>query len=200
MIINRINPKKGIAIIITLSCLMIFSAGAAFASSGGDGHVVTAKTWQSTDTQRVMNFVVLAALLIVVLRKPVSAALNGRIETIRKDLSDLEKARVDAENDLKEFETKIATLEKEAELILNQYKVQGEAVRDKILDEAKKSAEKLKDQARKNIEHEFKAAKQLLQEELMEEALVKAEALIRSSITDKDQDQLVEEYLKKVVA
>jgi F-type H+-transporting ATPase subunit b len=136
----------------------------------------------------------------VVLRKPVSAALNGRIETIRKDLSDLEKARVDAENDLKEFETKIATLEKEAELILNQYKVQGEAVRDKILDEAKKSAEKLKDQARKNIEHEFKAAKQLLQEELMEEALVKAEALIRSSITDKDQDQLVEEYLKKVVA
>jgi F-type H+-transporting ATPase subunit b len=39
-----------------------------------------------------------------------------------------------------------------------------------------------------------------LQAEVLDEALSKAEALIRSSVTGDDQERLVDEYLEKVVA
>ena len=55
-------------------------------------------------------------------------------------------------------------------------------------------------QAKRNIEHEFKAAKAKLQEEILEKALAKAEALVKDKITSDDQDRLVDDYLDKVVA
>ncbi|MCK4467949.1 MAG: hypothetical protein KAU60_06310, partial [Desulfobacterales bacterium] len=61
-------------------------------------------------------------------------------------------------------------------------------------------AVKLEEQAKRNIEHEFKQAKSKLQEEISEKALLKAEEIIKSTITTEDQDRLVDEYLEKVVA
>ena len=69
-----------------------------------------------------------------------------------------------------------------------------------ILKEAEASAEKLQVQARRNIEHEFAQAKLELQKEIFEKSLVKAEDIIRSKFTGKDQNRIVDEYLKKVVA
>jgi F-type H+-transporting ATPase subunit b len=68
------------------------------------------------------------------------------------------------------------------------------------LKEAETSAEKLKDQARRNIDHEFEQAKSLLQAEIFETSLAKAEEIIKNKISKDDQDRIVDEYLKKVVA
>ena len=61
-------------------------------------------------------------------------------------------------------------------------------------------AAKLEAMAKRNIEQEFKAAKTKLQQEIAEKAMIKAEELIKASISSDDQDKLVDEYLKKVVA
>ena len=66
--------------------------------------------------------------------------------------------------------------------------------------EAESSAEKLKAQARRNIEHEFEQAKLKLQEEIFETSLEKAEEIIKNKFSEDDQDRIVDEYLKKVVA
>lgn len=183
--------------ICLLTVFFILTAGiaCAFASEhGGQKH------WTTDDWIRVMNFAVLAGALFFILKKPVADALNGRIEKIKTQLEDLEAQKLNAEKTLAEYESKIATLEDEVANIEAQYREQGEAAKQKILEAAKNSADKLEAQAKRNIENEFQRAKQELQAEIMTKALEKAEELVKKSISAEDQDQLVDEYLKKVVA
>ncbi len=182
-----------------LFAALTLTAGAAFASSGGGGHVVESKHWLTTDTARVLNFAVLMSLLVFVLRKPVSNALSGRVESIRNELDTLETQKVDAEKALAEYKTKIVTLESEVDAILAQYKEQGDAAKKRICAEAELYAAKLEEQARRNIDHEFNAARADLKAEIMALALEKAEELIQEKINADDQDKLVDDYLTKVV-
>lgn len=190
--------RKFIAVLFFLALLLgVFSISAALGASGGEGG---SKSWSSTDTFRVMNFAVLVIVLVYLLRKPLSQALSSRIKVIKDQLEDLEARKGEAEKKLAEYNEKLARLEKEAEKIVAEYINQGNEARERILKEAESSAEKLKVQARRNIEHEFKQAKQKLQEEILETSLQKAEEILKNKISDDDQDRIVDEYLKKVVA
>ncbi|MFZ5569174.1 MAG: hypothetical protein ACOZF0_02130 [Thermodesulfobacteriota bacterium] len=172
------------------------------AEHGGSSHGESSgvKHWATTDTARVMNFVVLAAVLFLVLRKPLSQSLNGRIKGIQNQLEELEAKKKAAEKKLAEYDRQIQLLDQEAEKIVAEFVRQGEESKKRILEESKKAAEKLEEQARRTIAHEFQQAKMQLRTELLEKSLAKAEALIQSKITSKDQDRLVDEYLDKVVA
>jgi F-type H+-transporting ATPase subunit b len=156
--------------------------------------------WGITDWYRVMNFTVLVVGLYWLLRKPVAQALNGRIQKIAGELEDLETRKKAVEKELAEYDQRLATLDKEAERIIEEYQRQGQEAKARILKEAEAAAEKLKEQARKNIEHEFKQARLALQQNVAEKALARAEQLIAEKISSEDQDRLVDEYLDKVVA
>lgn len=200
---NHFRSKRLIVLQILTVFFFVVLASAALASSGeghSAAHTVVAKHWTGKDWERVMNFAVLAIALFFAVRRPVADALNNRITTIKNQLEELESKKVDAANKLADYEKKIATLDAEAKQILAQYQEQGEAAKNRILEKAAASAEKMEEQAKRNIENEFNAAKQKLQTEMMALALEKAEELIKKSISTEDQDHLIDEYLKKVVA
>ncbi len=180
-----------------LLLLLCLSLGTALAASGEGGG---GKGWVATDTYRVMNFVVLLVALIFVLRKPISQALSSRVKTIKEQLESLETQKAEAEKKLAQYNEKLSQLENEAEKIVQGYIQQGNEAKAKILKEAEATAEKLQLQAKRNIEHEFSKARQELQKEVVEKSLVKAEEMLKQTITDTDQDKLVNEYLDKVVA
>ncbi len=186
--------------VLLLTVLLCFSAGGIAAGSSGGGHEGEPKGWVATDTYRVMNFVVLAVALFFVLRKPVSQALNSRIDGIREHLSELEARREKAEKDLAGYRARLDALEQEAEKIVAEYVRQGNEARERILREAESAAAKLEEQAQRNIEYEFRQIRMSLQDEILEKALGKAEEMLKAGITDEDQDRLVDEYLEKVVA
>lgn len=189
--------KKG-SMVIGITTLALFCVvGIVLASSGEAGGT---KGWVATDTYRVMNFTVLAVGLFLVMRKPVSKALNARIKGIEEQLVDLETKKKEAEKQLAAYNEKFATLEQEADKLIDEYIRQGNEAKERILAEAQAAAEKLEEQARRNIEHEFKQTKLKLQEEILVKALAKAEELIKSKISAQDHEKLVEEYLEKVVA
>jgi F-type H+-transporting ATPase subunit b len=119
---------------------------------------------------------------------------------IREQLDDLEAQKAEAEKQLAAYNEKLAQLEQEAEKIVDDYVRQGNEAKARILKEAEAAAEKLQAQARRNIEHEFEQAKLDLQKEIFEKSLVKAEEIIRNKISNEDQDRIVDDYLKKVVA
>ncbi len=196
-----IRLKRCAAIMLFVSVLLLFFAGAVFCSSGGEGGQKGGpKGWVATDTYRVMNFVVLAAGLFLLLRKPASGALNDRIKGIKEQLSELESKKAEAEKKLAQYNDKLALLNKDAEKIIAEQIKQGNEAKNRIVEAAGTAALKLEEQAHRNIEHEFKQARLKLQEEVVEKALIKAEGIIKSKITGKDQEQLVSEYLEKVVA
>lgn len=196
--INQKNliVQKGLTVMVIMTVLLFCFVGTTIASSEGNG----GKGWVKTDTYKVMNFGVLAIGLFLILRKPVSQALDSRIKGIKDQLSELETKKKEAEKELVKYNERFSLLEQEAEELVEEYIRQGNEAKARIIEEAKKAAEKLEEQARRNIENEFKKAKIKLQQDTLEKALVNAETLIKNKITAQDQDKLVDEYLEKVVA
>lgn len=192
---SLIKSRTFLAVVIML--LLFLFSGVVTASGGGEGK---SKGWVATDTYKVMNFSVLAIGLFILLRKPVSQALNDRIKGIKEQLSELEEKKEAAEKKLAEYNEKFLKLDREAEQIVAEYITQGNEAKARILKEAESAAIKLEEQAKKNIANEFKKAKSKLHEEILEQALVQAEDIIQNKITSKDQNKLVDEYLEKVVA
>jgi F-type H+-transporting ATPase subunit b len=210
------RPSKSIHSLIVLAVFaaMIGIGPACASSAGGEQHGAAAEQahggegghggggihWQATDWFRVMNFAVLAIGLYLLLRKPASQALSGRIKGIKEELAELEARKASVEKQLSDYNQKLTSLDKEAEQIISEYVRQGEESKARILKEAELAAEKLKEQAQKNIAHEFKQAKLELQAEIVEKALAKAESIIQKKISAEDQNRLVDDYLQKVVA
>ena len=199
---RKYNKKKLLAVLILFAAaLLVCNIGAALASGGEDGHGEAApKGWVATDTYRVMNFSVLFIALFFLLKKPVSNALNARITGIKEQLEELEAKKTEAEKQLAEYNERLSLLDKEAEGLIAEYIKQGEEAKVRIIEAAESTAEKLEEQAKRHIEHEFEQAREELQTEIMQKALVKAEEIITTKISNEDQDRLVDEYLEKVVA
>jgi len=200
------NSKKrwirtGSWTLVILAVLLLCFVATGLGSSESGEHGVSHETrgWMTTDTYRVMNFLVLAVALVILLRKPLKQALNGRITEIQSQLNELEAKKKEAEARLAEYNDKLAMLDQESESIVAKYIRQGEEARQRILKEAAAASEKLEAQARRNIQSEFKRAKEKLHKDVLEKALARAEALIKENVTDMDQDKLVDDYLKKVV-
>ena len=190
---RRPAVRKRLGLLVVALLLVFCLAGAVQASSGGEGGT---KGWVATDTYRVMNFAVLAIALFLLLRKPVTQALDARIKGIKDQLGELETRKKEAEKQLADYSEKLTQLDQEAERLIAEYIRQGNEAKEKILAEARLAADRLEEQARRNIEHEFKTAKAKLQEEVLDKAMAQAEAMIKAKITAEDQEKLVDEYLE----
>ena len=191
------SMKRKSIILFIVTALLFFFVGAALGASGGEHGP---KGWVATDTYRVMNFSVLFLGLFFLLRKPIAQFFGARIKGIEDQLSELETKKKDARQKLEEYTAKLAQLDQEGKKIVDDYIRQGNEARERILKEAESVADKLKEQALRNIDYEINQAKLRLQEEVLGNAIVKAEEIIKNEITIEDHDRLVDEYLKKVVA
>jgi len=179
--------------------VMVLTAGSVWASSSA-GHETAGHGWAATDTYRIINFVVLLAALVFIVRKWIAPLFGDRIKGIKDQLEDLEARKTQAEEKLAHYQERLADMEKEAEGIIESYIEQGKEAHARILEEAKASAEKLEAHAQRQIENAYKRARVEIQEAIIEKAMEKAEAAIREHISAEDQTKLVDEYLEKVVA
>lgn len=191
--------KKQLKISGFISMLILTACGFAWASSDG-GHGAVHNAWLEIDTWKVLNFGILAIAGFFIARKPVAEFFSSRAKSIEDEIKELEQKKEDAQKKLVEYQAKFKNLDQESKQIVEGYIKQGEEAKSRILAEAEAQAEKLEDMAKRNIEQEFKTAKINLQQEIVDKALKKAEEVIKASISSKDQDKLVDEYLQKVVA
>lgn len=181
-----------------MAVMMVFTSMAMVwaAAPGGEVH----NDWLVIDTWKTLNFAVLAIALFFLGRKPAKNFFSSRRKQISDEIKDLEQKKAVAEKQLAEYETRFKNLDQESEKIIADYIKQGEKAKERIIAQAEAQAAKLEDMAKRNIEQEFKAARLQLQQEIAGLAIEQAEAVIRESISSDDQDKLVDDYLKKVVA
>lgn len=149
---------------------------------------------------RTVNFVVFAAILIKLVAKPAKKFFAKRSTELAENLEDLEAKKVAAAAAVKEAEARLAEVAKEREKIVQQYMAEGEVEKAKILDKANMVAERIREMASMSIQQETKKAAQGLKEEVVDLATQMATDMIKKKATPADQQGLVEEYLKKVVA
>jgi len=179
---------------------LLAMAGIAWASSGGDAHGGGHNRWLTVDTWKVVNFAILAAIGFFLGKKPVAEFFSSRKKGIENEINELEQKKADAQKKLLEYQTKFKNLDQESKQIVEDYIQQGEEAKKRIIAEAEAQAEKLEEMAKRSIEQEFKTAKARLQKEIAAKAMEKAAEVIKASITADDQERLVDQYLKKVVA
>ncbi len=194
--LGRLGKKHlKVAGVVTVCVAGIGSVAWASAAGG-----VVHNNWLEIDTWKVLNFGILAIAGFFIAKKPVVQFFSSRKQEIADELSGLEQKQAAAEKMLAEYQAKFKNLDQESKQIVADYIKQGEEAKVRILAEAAAQAGKLEDMAKRAIEQEFKAAKAALKQEIVELAMEQAEAVIKESISSDDQDNLVDQYLKKVVA
>ncbi len=182
------------------SGLVLAAAALASEAAHGGGHGGIDPAKMQDFIWRSVNFVVFAAILIKLVAKPAKAFFGKRAQDIATELEDLEAKKQAAITAVKEAEARLALVAEERARLIQQYVAEGELEKAKILEKAEAVAARIKEMAAMTINQETKRATQELRQEVAELSTKLAENLIKEKVTPTDQQQLVEEYLKKVVA
>lgn len=148
---------------------------------------------------RTVNFLVFAGILIYLVSKPAKQFFAKRSSDIGETFEELETKKAEAEAALRAAQERLAQVGAEREKLLEQFRAEGEAEKEKIIQKAEMVAARIKEMAALSIEQETKKAAQELRKEVAEQATQMAEELIKKEITPTDHNKLVEEYLQKVV-
>ena len=188
--------EKGALPLLCAASLLALQGVCWAAEGGGHGGGLN---W--TDfAYRSVAFVILVAILVKLLKKPISTFFSSRREEIQQLLAELESKRLETEKRSAEYKTRLAALEDETKKIVAELVAEGEAERQKIIDAAHKQADYIKQQARLSIQQEIKAAKESLQEEIGELTVAAAEKILRKNLQPGDQDRLVRDFMTRVEA
>ncbi|NDY58009.1 ATP synthase F0 subunit B [Desulfovibrio sulfodismutans] len=188
---------KGFIKVTAVGALLVLAmAAVAWASAeGGEAHGLNWKDFGF----RVINFVLVVGVIWKLAGKKMGDFFRGRRVQIENQLSDLETRKVEAEKRLKTIEASIANLEAEKRQIVDEYRKQGEALRDSIVAAAEEKAVAIKAQAAVTAEQETKLAVERLRAEMADMVVDAARGMLAGKLSEKDQDKLVDEYLTKVV-
>ena len=204
--------SRTIAILLFVSLILLFS-GMVFATEDDhanspeaveegayeEGHGADRTADLMDLLSRFLNFAVLVIVLVVVVKKfKVKDMLTARIDEIRQRLDDLKREKEETESRYQEAERKLREFEGEKQDILEQFKKEGEAEREKIVAEAQQRSAQILEQAELTIQQEMQSAKKKLREGVVELAAQRAGEIMAKEMTDKDQDRLVNEFIKKV--
>jgi F-type H+-transporting ATPase subunit b len=190
---GRLSAILGIAL---LGLFVFWGLGLA-AEGGGHGGHDSERVWDLG--YRFLNFALLVIILFVVIRKTaIKDFFSNRREEIKRKFEDLKKERDAAERRYQELENELKAFELKKKEILKQFELEGTVEKEKIIAEAKERSKQILEQTDLAIQREIQAARDRLQAEMAEVASQKAQEIIEKQIKDRDQDQLINEFIEKV--
>ncbi len=142
--------------------------------------------------------------LIVVLRKfawgPIVRMLDERERTIRDAIDQAKNERAEAERMLAEQKSALAQARRQAADLAKKNQQEVEALRAELTARAKKEADDMIASARRTIDEEKGKAAAELKAQVADLAVAAATRIVKSSLDDKAQRALVEEYLRELPA
>ncbi|MFA7684525.1 MAG: F0F1 ATP synthase subunit B [Syntrophales bacterium] len=194
---SREDMRRFLRVFICSLFLLLVSA-TVFASDGGGGHEAEGPDWVNFGW-RMLNFTILAGFLYWFLANKIKEFFSGRRSDIRTALEEAQRAKEEAEQKFREYETKLTKATDEINDIAEMIKSQGLVERDKIIEDAKKAAEKIKEDTKARMEQELTNAQSQLRQEAVLLSVQMAEEILKRSITPADHETMVKDYLDKVV-
>ena len=183
--------------IAAVLCFSVLVPLVAMAAEGG-GHGEEGTDWVNFGW-RVLDFIILVGLFYWLLASKVKSFFSGRREEIKTTLEEARLAKEAAEHKFKEYSEKLDKASKEIEGVYEMIRAQGQAEKEKILEDARKAAVKMKEDTQARIEQELKKASQQLRMEAVQLSVHVAEDILKRNITPEDHESMVKDYLDKVV-
>jgi F-type H+-transporting ATPase subunit b len=170
-------------------------AATAFASEAG-GH--EAITFMGDWLPRLVNFAIIAAVVIYFGRKPVRDFFANRSAEIAKAIQDSQEARESAVAALGEMERKIKEMKAETGRMVADAQARSEKDKQSLIEEGTKVAQDIQVQVKQGIESELHKAKAALATDAALLSLDLAEGRIKEKISGQDHERIVKEYISKV--
>ena len=146
----------------------------------------------------LINFGALLLILNKILFSNLKKANAEKSDAIRLELERATEARSAADALVKEYEAKLTALEAEIEEIRTAAKSAAEAEHARIVAEANEQAEKIKSAAARAAEREAARLGTQLENEIVDQAMARAEKAIRDSFGGPDQRRLVDAWITEV--
>ena len=182
-----------VARIIILNVFLIYINTPLFAAeSEGGGSPLMDFIW------KVVNVVVLGAIIYKFAKKPVANALSGSAASAKKLKSDAREAEEKLTAELDEMRVKIAGLEKEAEQMVKTARKDAEVEKERIIEEGKHEIGRMKRQASFALEQERRKAEADLRHWIAEESVTLAEKELKQEMNQNQQNKLVNKYMDEL--
>ncbi|MYA80748.1 MAG: F0F1 ATP synthase subunit B [Acidobacteriia bacterium] len=146
----------------------------------------------------VITFVVLLLTLRKIAWGPILRMLDERERKIEDALKQAEKARAESASAAEETQRKIDEAVQQAQQIVQRAREEADESRRQILDDARTEAQRIIDQGLQRLEAERRAALQEIRQTAADLAIRAAGRLIQSSLTERQQREVVERFLNKL--
>jgi len=146
----------------------------------------------------LVNFGLLAFAYYSLGKKPIADALKQRKEDIGKDIENAQKLLDDAVARGKSARKKLKNVEEDKRIALDALVETGEGERDKLVRDAEENAARVGRDAGFLVDQEAKQLRQDLTRQTVDQAVAKAEALLRGAVTQADHERLAEEFLAEL--
>jgi len=188
--------KKTIGILYSLAgtCLL---ASSSFASEAAEG-AHEAMTFMGDWLPRLVNFAIIAGVVVYFMRKPAQEFFKNRSAEIAKALQESKEARERAVAALGDMERKIKDLEAETARMVADAQSRSEKDKLALIEEGRKVAQDVQLQVKQGIDIELQKAKTTLAAEAALLSLDLAEGMVKQKIDGKDHERIVKEYISNV--
>ena len=156
----------------------------------------TGNKWGSWLTiGRWFNLTLVVVVLVFIAREPLKTFCANRSQSIREQLEEARKAKMEAESRLDEAAERMKHLEEELREIRATGEREAQEEYQRLLAAAEKDADKIIERARQEIDGMTRAAQIELRQHAAELAVRSAEEKIRNEITDEDRDRLFADFV-----
>jgi F-type H+-transporting ATPase subunit b len=147
---------------------------------------------------RVVNLVLLLAVLFVFARKPLQAFFQDRRDRIQGELQSAAQLRKEAGERYAKWQRQLVDLDAELERVRATARERAEAERERILADAHAAAERIRNDARAAVDQELRRAREQLRDEASALSIQLATELLEAQVTDTDRDRLLDEFIAKI--
>jgi F-type H+-transporting ATPase subunit b len=147
---------------------------------------------------KIVNFAVLAGILVYFLRAPLGQYLTGRRDHIRRDLVEAASLREQAQAELDRIRQRLAALPADIEALRTRGRAELADERVRMTEATRVEREKLLERTRREIDVQYRAARRALLEHAADLTMGLTRARIETTITPDDQARLIDRYAGEV--
>ena len=129
---------------------------------------------------------------------PVQKLIDDRRDRIRQSIEEADRAREEARRLLEEHRALIGQAKGQAEEILAEARKVADAQRERLRGELEEDRQRRLDETQRQIEQATAQALGQIRDEVGKLSLLAAEKITRKSLTEKDQQRLIDEALAEI--
>ncbi|HJL18126.1 MAG TPA: ATP synthase F0 subunit B, partial [Sandaracinaceae bacterium LLY-WYZ-13_1] len=147
---------------------------------------------------QLLNFLVWLAIVVLLLRKPLTEFLRSRRLAVEEGLVEAQRLEEEAQAKYDDYSERLERLDEELEKLRQEMIQAGESERDRIIAEAESRAARMRRDAQFIIDQQLKQMRSDLTREAIEAAISAAERVLTEQTSSADQQKLAEAYLERL--